>query len=54
MEPDAVAEVGLKALKKGRLIVIPDSLEFKIAPWFARFAPRSLVVKVVRSEHEPL
>jgi uncharacterized protein len=54
MDADAVAEAGLKALKKGKLIVIPDSLEFKFAPWFARFAPRSLVVKVVRSQHEPL
>lgn len=54
MEADAVAEIALKALKKGKLILIPDSLEFKLAPWFARFAPRSMVVKVVRSEHEPL
>ena len=54
MDAYAVAEAGLKALKKGKVIVIPDSLEFKLAPWFARFAPRSMVIRMVRSQHEPL
>ena len=54
MDADAVAQAGLTAMKKGTVIVIPDSLEFKLAPWFARFAPRSMVIKMVRSQHEPL
>lgn len=53
MDAAAVAEAGYKALKKGKLIEIPG-LEYKFAPWFARFAPRSMVTRVVRSQHAPL
>ncbi|MGB3128475.1 MAG: SDR family oxidoreductase [Dehalococcoidia bacterium] len=53
MDAAAVAEAGYKALKKGKVVVIPG-LIFKTAPLFARFAPRNLVTKVVRSQHEPV
>jgi hypothetical protein len=39
-------------LKKGQGVIIPG-LIFKTAPLFARFAPRNLVTRVVRSQHEP-
>ncbi|MCJ7521980.1 MAG: SDR family oxidoreductase [Dehalococcoidia bacterium] len=53
MDAAAVAEAGYKALKKGKVVVIPG-LIFKTAPLFARFVPRNLVTKVVRSQHEPV
>jgi hypothetical protein len=53
MDAATVAEAGYKALKKGKLIEIPG-LEYKFAPWFARIAPRSIVTRVVRSQHEPV
>jgi uncharacterized protein len=51
MDAATVAEAGYKALKKGKLIEIPG-LVYKFAPVFARFAPRNVVTKVVRSQHE--
>ncbi len=51
MDAATVAEAGYKALKKGKLIEIPG-LVYKFAPWFARFAPRNVVTRVVRSQHE--
>ena len=53
MDAAVVAEAGYKALKKGKLIEIPG-LVYKFAPWFARFAPRKVVTRVVRSQHEPV
>jgi hypothetical protein len=53
MDAATVAEAGYKALKRGKLIEIPG-FEYKFAPWFARFAPRSMVTRVVRSQHAPL
>jgi hypothetical protein len=53
MDAATVAEAGYKALKKGQLIEIPG-LVYKFAPWFARLAPRKLVTRVVRSQHEPV
>jgi len=53
MDAATVAEAGYKALKRGKLIEIPG-LVYKFAPWFARFAPRSVVTRVVRSQHEPV
>ena len=53
MDAATVAEAGYKALKKGKLIEIPG-LIYKFAPWFARFAPRKVVTRVVRSQHEPV
>ncbi len=53
MDAAAVAEAGYKALKRGKVIVIPG-LEYKFAPLFARVAPRNVVTKVVRSQHEPV
>jgi len=53
MDAATVAEAGYKALKRGKLIEIPG-LQYKFAPWFARFAPRSVVTGVVRSQHEPV
>ncbi len=53
MEAATVAEAGYRALKRGKLIEIPG-LEYKFAPWFARFAPRNVVTRVVRSQHEPV
>jgi short-subunit dehydrogenase len=52
MDAATVAEAGYKALKRGKVVVIPG-LIFKAAPLFTRFAPRNLVTKVVRSQHEP-
>jgi short-subunit dehydrogenase len=51
MDAAAVAEAGYKGLGKGKLIVVPG-LEYKFGPWFARLAPRGLVTRVVRSQHE--
>ena len=51
MDAATVAEAGYKALKRGKLIEIPG-LVYKFAPWFARFAPRNVVTRVVRSQHE--
>jgi short-subunit dehydrogenase len=51
MDAATVAEAGYKALKRGKIIEIPG-LEYKFAPWFARFAPRTMVTRVVRSQHE--
>jgi short-subunit dehydrogenase len=51
MDAATVAEAGYKALKRRKVIEIPG-LEYKFAPWFARFAPRNVVTKVVRSQHE--
>jgi short-subunit dehydrogenase len=51
MDAATVAEAGYKALKRGKVIEIPG-LEYKFAPWFARFAPRNVVTRVVRSQHE--
>ena len=51
MDAAAVAEAGYEGLMKGKLIVVPG-LEFKFGPWFARLAPRGLVTRVVRSQHE--
>ena len=53
MDAATVAEAGYKALKKGKLIEIPGTV-YKFAPWFARLAPRGVVTKVVRSQHEPV
>jgi short-subunit dehydrogenase len=53
MDAATVAEAGYKALKRGKIIEIPG-LEYKFAPWFARFAPRTMVTRVVRSQHERL
>jgi hypothetical protein len=53
MDAATVAEAGYKALKKGKLIEIPG-LVYKFAPVFARFAPRNVVTRVVRSQHERL
>ena len=52
MDAGTVAEAGYKALKRGKLIVVPG-LEYKFGQLFARFAPTSLVMRVVRSQHEP-
>ena len=51
MDAATVAEAGYKALKTGKVIEIPG-LVYKFAPWFARFAPRNVVTRVVRSQHE--
>jgi short-subunit dehydrogenase len=51
MEAATVAEAGYKALKRGKLIEIPG-LVYKFAPVFARVAPRKVVTRVVRSQHE--
>ena len=51
MDAATVAEAGYKALERGKGIVIPGLL-YKFAPLFARFAPRNVVTKVVRSQHE--
>ena len=53
MDAATVAEAGYKALKRGKLIEIPGMI-YKFAPWFARLAPRKVVTRVVRSQHEPV
>jgi short-subunit dehydrogenase len=52
MDAATVAEAGYKWLKNGKAIIIPG-LVYKFAPLFARAAPRSLVTKFVRAQHEP-
>lgn len=53
MDAATVAEAGYKAMKRGRGIVIPG-FEYKFAPLFARFAPRNVVTRVVKSQHKTL
>ena len=52
MDAASGAEAGYQALKKGKVIAIPG-LEYKFAPLLARVAPRSVVTRIVRSQHEP-
>lgn len=47
MDARTVAEVGYKALKKGKTVAIPG-FRNKLLALFARFAPRKVVTKIVR------
>jgi len=47
MEPNKVAQIGYKALMKGRRLVIPGML-YKIHIFSIRFTPRIIVSKLVR------
>jgi short-subunit dehydrogenase len=51
MDACSVAEAGYRALKKGNVITIPG-FPYKFAPLLARVAPRSVVTRIVRSQHE--
>lgn len=53
MDAANVAEAGYKALKRGKVIVIPG-LQYKFAPLLARVAPRNVITKILRSQHEPV
>ena len=51
MDAATVARDGLDALKKGQVISVPG-LQYKMWPFIARVAPRSLVTRIMRSQHE--
>jgi short-subunit dehydrogenase len=51
MDAATVAEVGLTDLKKHRLISIPG-LQYRLWPLFTRVAPRSLIARIMRAQHE--
>ncbi|MBN3947520.1 MAG: SDR family oxidoreductase [Nostoc sp.] len=51
MDAQTVAEIGFRALMKGKTIVIPGLLN-KILAKSVRFVPRNLVTKIVRSMQE--
>jgi short-subunit dehydrogenase len=50
MTAQAVAEAAYKAMRRGKLIVVPG-LHNKIGAQSVRFAPRRMILKVVRRLH---
>ena len=53
MDATTVAQAGLDDLKKGRVISIPG-LQYRVWPLLVRFAPRNLITRIMRSQHEPV
>lgn len=51
MDAVTVAQAGLEALKRGRVITIPG-LEYNVAPLLVRVLPRNVITKIMRSQHE--
>lgn len=51
MDAATVAQDGLNALKKRKVITIPG-LQYKVWPLLARVAPRNLITTIMRSQHE--
>jgi short-subunit dehydrogenase len=51
MDAATVARTGLSDLKKGKVISIPG-LQYGLWPLFARVAPRSLITRIMRAQHE--
>lgn len=53
MDAATVAQAGLDALKRGQVISIPG-LQYRVWPLLVRFAPRNLITRIMRSQHEPV
>lgn len=53
MDAATVAQDGLNALKKRKVITVPG-LQYKMWPLLARVAPRNLITTIMRSQHEPV
>ena len=53
MDAATVAQDGLNDLKKGKVISIPG-LQYRVWPFLVRFLPRNLVIRIMRSQHEPV
>jgi short-subunit dehydrogenase len=51
MDAATVARTGLSDLKKGNVISIPG-WQYKLWPLFTRVAPRSLITRIMRGQHE--
>ncbi len=51
MDAATVAQDGLNALKKRKVITVPG-LQYKVWPLLARVAPRNLITTIMRSQHE--
>lgn len=51
MDAATVAQDGLNALKKRKVIAVPG-LQYKVWPLLARVAPRNLITTIMRSQHE--
>ena len=51
MDAATVAQDALKALKRGKLIIIPG-LQYNAAPILVRVLPRSVITRIMRSQHE--
>jgi short-subunit dehydrogenase len=51
MDAATVAQVGLSDLKKGKVISVPG-LQYRLWPLVTRVAPRSLVTRIMRAQHE--
>jgi short-subunit dehydrogenase len=51
MDAAEVAEAGYRALQRGKPLEVPG-LVYKLGTLFAKFAPRSVAIRVVRSQHE--
>ena len=53
MDAATVAQAGLDALRRGQVICIPG-LQYRVWPLLVRFAPRNLITRIMRSQHEPV
>ena len=51
MDAATVAQDGINALKKGKVITVPG-LQYKMWPLFARILPRNLITRIMRRQHE--
>jgi short-subunit dehydrogenase len=52
LDAAAVAQAGLDALKRGKVISIPG-LAYKAAPLLARVLTKNLIAGIMRSQQEP-
>ena len=43
----------LASLKEGEVITVPG-LQYKVWPLLARVLPRNLIIRIMRTQHEPL
>ena len=51
MDAATIAQDGLNALKKGKVITVPG-LQYKVWPLLARVLPRNLIIRIMRTQHE--
>ena len=51
MDAATVAKAGLADLKRGKVISIPG-LQFRLWPLITRVAPRSVITRIMRAQHE--